>query len=328
MKKKYLIVTLCLLSTLMTACAGTDLSNKNTNSYIEETESSVTEDVKKSDKSDENTKIKNDSTENNSQKETESSDTKNNSETNTTTSTETSKSDKNTEVSKDNPASVDNTKTNSNTNNSTPSKNTQSSSVTEPESQAPSQNNEPQNNPAPAPETPSSENPSSTEKPTKEDKLVIERTYSPLNNVEDSKINDVFCDVGSYLGEDYLPKMSIFTNEIVQTCSLSKNSVEYAYGEAPFLPTDKDFFIAIKTLDGSQELIEKSAKEYVDLLKNDSGQDSATLAKYQSVEVYRYDRYVFIIGTFGKCDDTNADTITKTSSENIQKALAAIKNNF
>ena len=326
MKKKYLIVTLCLLSTLMTACAGTDLSNKNTNSYIEETESSVTEDVKKSDKSDENTKIKNDSTENNSQKETESSETENTSEKNTTTSTEVSKSDKTTEVSKDNITSVDNTKTNSN--NSTPSKNTQSSSVTEQESQAPSQNNEPQNNPASAPETPSSESPIPTEKPTKEDKLVIERTYSPLNNVEDSKINDVFCDVGSYLGEDYLPKMSIFTNEIVQTCNLSKNSVEYAYGEAPFLPTDKDFFIAIKTLDGSQELIEKSAKEYVDLLKNDSGQDSVTLAKYQSIEVYRYDRYVFIIGTFGKCDDTNTDTITKTSSENIQKALAAIKNNF
>ena len=328
MKKKYLIVTLCLLSTLMTACAGTDLSNKNTNSYIEETESSATEDVKKSDKSDENTKIKNDSTENNSQKETESSKTENTSETSTAASTEVPKSDKTTEVSKDNITSVDNIKTNSNTNNQTPNNSAQSSSSAEQESQAPSKNNEPQDNPAPAPETPSPESPTPTKKPTKEDKLVIERTYSPLNNVEDSKINDVFCDVGSYLGEDYLPKMSIFTNEIIQTCSLSKNSVEYAYGEAPFLPTDKDFFIAIKTLDGSQELIEKSAKEYVDLLKNDSGQDSATLAKYQSIEVYRYDRYVFIIGTFGKCDDTNTDTITKTSSENIQKALAAIKNNF
>ena len=326
MKKKYLIVTLCLLSTLMTACSGTDLSNKNTDSYIEETESTVTEDIKKSDKSDENTKIKNDSTENDSQKETESSETKNNSETEATISTESSKSENNTEIAKDNIPSADNTK--ENTNSSTPNKDTQNSIITEPENQAPSQNNEPQGNLTT--ETPSPESTSSREQPTKEDsnKLVIKRTYTPLNKVEDSKINDVFCDVGSYLGEDYLPKMSIFTNEIVQTCNLSKNSVEYAYGEAPFLPTDKDFLIAIKTLDGSQELIEKSAKEYVDLLKNDSGQDSNTLAKYQSVEVYRYDRYVFIIGTFGKSDDSNTDSITKTSSENIQKALAAIKNNF
>lgn len=139
----------------------------------------------------------------------------------------------------------------------------------------------------------------------------ISITYTTKNNIEDENIERAFLYIASALGDDYLPKMYMPLSELENCYGVPKNSVEYAYAEVPFLPTDIDFLIGIRAMAGSEEFVENSLNEFYSSTIEHEGTDE----KYNSVKVYRNGKYVFVIGTFG-----NADSVAE-SSETVDKSL-------
>lgn len=313
MKKKYLILTLCVLATSLTACAGTDLSNKNTSVYIEE------ETTERTDHSQISTNIEKNESKTSSENK------------NLSDKTENSKNNEEVQNVKDNnliqqEINQNNKEPSNEINNQTTVETTNNSTNKVSED---SNNNESTENNKISETTESSSQNNDNKSTENSENNKIEITYTPLNEVEDNIIYDVFCNVGSVLDENYLPKMTLYQQEIEHSYGIPKNSIEYAYGEVPFLPTDVDFLIGIKTMDGNEELVENAIKEYIKLLQNDSGQTNENLAKYKTIQVYRNDCYIFIIGTFGNTSDiTNTDKIIEISRQNIDKALKTIENVF
>jgi hypothetical protein len=147
--------------------------------------------------------------------------------------------------------------------------------------------------------------------------------YSPLVRVGDDNIYNVFCCVGSALGNNYMPIKSMDTTDVEDMLNIPKNLVDYAYGEIIY--NDTDFLIGIRAKEGNDASIESAVNDYIKSIQNSD--TSVNNAKYSTIKVHRSNGYVYVIGTFGDIPDgTDVKTVKQIANENTSKSLEVVQN--